>query len=138
METNSTTKDAEETTTCLSCLAQNRRSEAFCHECGAPVGTTATLDPLRTIQAEGFLLRKALEGRPKLIVLLGVWILHLPVLVVGVGFAIYFLLNQRGFTGFLFFWAMVGLSLFAFVILYRITKNYFAPPERREDESRNR
>ena len=130
MKPDSLTTNADETITCISCLAENRRFEAFCHKCGAPVGTTATLAPLQTIQTEGLLLRKALEGRPKLIVLLGVWILHLPVLVCGVGFAIYFILNQRGFVGFLFFWAMVGLSFFASVVLYRITKNYLTIPKR--------
>ena len=85
---------------------------------------TATLDPHQAIKAEAFLFRKALEGRPRLIVLLGVWILHLPVLMFSVGFAIYLLLNGRGFSNFIFFWALVGLSYIAFVILYRITQNY--------------
>jgi hypothetical protein len=109
---------------CTTCLTQNKRSAVFCRKCGSPIGAKATLDPLQTIQAEGFLLRTAIKGRPKLIVFLGIWILCLPVLVVGVGGAIYLILNTRGISNFLFFWALIGLSYFAFVALYRITKNY--------------
>jgi hypothetical protein len=82
------------------------------------------LDPIKAIQTEGFLFRKALEGKPKLIVLLGMWILHLPVLVVGIGVAVYLLLNLRSRSEFVFIFAMGGLSYYAFVVLYRVTKNY--------------
>lgn len=57
-------------------------------------------------------------------VLVGVWILHLPVLVLGVCVAIFIIVSQRGIVGFFFFWAMIALSTFAAIILYRITKNY--------------
>ena len=124
MKPKSLTSDADELVACISCLAENRRFEAFCHKCGAPIGTTATLSPVQTIQTEGFLLRKALERRPKFIVLLGVWLLHLPLLVLSVGIAIYIILNQRGITAFLFFWVMVGFSIFALIVLYKVTKNY--------------
>ncbi|MDQ3820267.1 MAG: hypothetical protein M3362_21655, partial [Acidobacteriota bacterium] len=72
--------DGGEEAVCFRCLAVNSGAEAFCRECGAPVGGSATLDPVQTIRAQGFMYRRALEGRPKLIVLVGVWILHLPVL----------------------------------------------------------
>ena len=105
-------------------MAQNRTSESVCHECGAPLGTLSNLDPVQVIQTEGFLLRKSLKGRPKPIVLLGVWILHLPILVVGVGAAVYLLVNFRGIADFVFILAMSGLAYYAFLVLYRITKNY--------------
>ena len=120
----------EETLTCVSCAAQNRLADTFCHQCGAPISTTATLDPLNTIRINGFLLNKALEGRPKLIVLLGIWILHLPVLVIGIGGAIYYVLNRKRFSDVLFFWALLGLAYVAFVILYRVTKNYLTIPKK--------
>jgi hypothetical protein len=115
---------AERTITCPSCLARNRGVESFCHECGAPVGAMTNLDPIQTIQTQGFLLRKALVGRPRPIVLLSIWILHLPVLIVGVGVTIHLLLNLRGASDFVFILVMSGLSYYAFVVLYRITKNY--------------
>ena len=129
MESETKRSDAGRTINCSSCMALNRVSEAFCEECGAPIGATATLVPTQVIRAEGFMLRKALEGRPRFIVLLGVWILHLPVLVVGLGAAIYIIINWRGLSAFVFFWTLIGLSLIAFIILYRITKNYLTIPK---------
>ena len=110
---------------CVSCLTENRQGEAFCRKCGAPVGAMTNLNPVQTIQTDGFLLRKALEGRPKPVVFLGVWILHLPVLVVGVGMVIYLLINFSELADLVFILAMAGLSCFAFIVLYRITRNYF-------------
>lgn len=131
MKHDQSTSNADEEITCISCLTQLKRSESFCHECGAPVGVTATLDPLQAIRAEGFLFRRALEGRPKLIVLVGIWLLYLPVLVISAIAAVYIIGHMRGFSGFLFFWVMIGLSCSAFVILYRITKNYITIPKKR-------
>jgi len=102
---------------------QSRQFEAFCPECGSPVGARATLDPIQIIQTDGFLLHKALK-RPKLIVLLGIWILHLPVLMIGVYFAIHLILNGSGWADFVFFWGAIVLAYIGFVILYKVTKNY--------------
>lgn len=109
---------------CPVCQEVNARFESFCRTCGSPISVTATLDPVSTIQTEGFLFRKALDGPPKPIVLIGTWILFLPLLVVSVGAAIYYILYQRGSVGFFFFWVFVGLTYIAFIILYRVTKNY--------------
>ena len=124
------TTESDETITCVSCMTQNRQEDAFCQKCGYPIGATANLDPLQTIQTEGLLLRKALEGRPKPIVLLGVWILFLPVLLVGAGGAIYFVMNPRGYADVIFFGALLGLAYLAFIVLYRVTKNYLTIPKR--------
>jgi hypothetical protein len=118
------TTDMDETVTCVSCLAQNAQSAPFCQQCGAPIGAMATVDPVQTIQTEGFLLRKALEGRPKPIVFLGLWILYLPMLLAGAGIAIYMIVNGRGLAAFVFFWAGMGLASFGFFVLYRATRNY--------------
>lgn len=124
------TTDADQTITCLSCLAQNEPSTPFCHNCGAPVGGSANFDPLQTIRTEGYLLGKALEGRPKPVVFLGIWILYLPVLAVGLGISIYMIFKGHGWPGFIFFWAGMGLSYLGFTILYRATKNYLTMRKR--------
>lgn len=118
------TTDSAETVICVSCLTENKQTDAFCRKCGSPIGATTNLNPLGVIQTEGFLLRKALEGRPKLIVLVGVWILFLPVLVISVGSAIYFVLNPRRYSDIIFFGVFLLLAYAAFIILYRVTKNY--------------
>jgi hypothetical protein len=85
---------------------------------------TATLNPVSTIQAEGFIFRKALDGPPTPIVLVGVWILFLPLFVISAGAAIYYILYERGSVGFFFFWVFVGMTYIAFIILFRMTKKY--------------
>ena len=124
------TSDTDETVTCVSCLTQNAPFTPFCHQCGAPISAIATVDPVQTIQTDGFLLRKALTGRPKPIVFLGIWILHLPVLLVGAGIALRMIVNGHGLADFLFFWAGMGLACFGFVVLYRATRNYLAQRQR--------
>ncbi len=117
---------ADQSTTCPSCLAVNRPSEAFCHKCGAPIGAVATLDPLHVIRAESHLYRKALEGKPKLIVLIGVWLLFLPMLLVCLPGAIYLLATHESSAEFVAFWFGIILSVVSAVMLYRTTKNYFS------------
>ncbi len=130
MEMDSQKVHAERTITCPSCAALNSASEAFCEECGAPIGARVTLDPVQTIRAEGFMLRKSLEGRPRFIVLVGTWVLNLPVLLISLGAALYIITKWRGLSAFVFFWMLIGLSYIAFVILYRITRNYIRIPRK--------
>jgi hypothetical protein len=112
----------------------NQQFAAFCHRCGTPIGTTATLDPLHVIQAEGHLLRKAIEGRPKLVVLVGVWLLFLPALVVSALYAVNLITAHSSRADFVFFWCSVGLAYLSVVILWRVTKNYFTMPAKWKEE----
>jgi hypothetical protein len=51
--------------------------------------------------------------------------------------AIYFLKHRRGLAEFIFFWGSMGLTLLAFTILYRATRNHFrTQPERLPASSR--
>ena len=118
---------------CPSCLATNVSFAAFCDSCGAPIGTTATLDPIQSINTQGFLFRKALEGRPKPIVLAGLWLMFFPALLGSIYAATYFVLNRTGLADFFFFWVCVGFAYVSSVILYRVTKNYLTA--RREIDS---
>ena len=122
--------NSDDSITCVSCLAQNKSVATFCEECGAPIGATATIDPLQTIRTEAFLLDKAIQRPPRLIVLLGIWLVHFPVLVASIGVAIYMILYGSGITGFLFFWVMIALCCYAVVVLYRVTRNYLVIPKK--------
>src|SRR3982750_2407343 len=124
--------NSDDTITCASCLTPNRRFATFCEECGAPIGATATIDPLQTIRAESFVIHKALERRPSLLVLLGLWLTHFPVLVASIGVAIYMILYGYGIAGFLFFWVIIALCCYAAVVLYRVTRNYVTIPKDKE------
>jgi len=124
--------DAEEII-CPSCLTPKASFASFCDSCGAPIGATATLDPIQSINAQGFLFRKALEGRPKPIVLAGLWLMFFPALLASLYAATRLILNRTGLADFFFFWAFVGVAYVAFVILYRVTRNYLTA--RRETDS---
>jgi hypothetical protein len=106
------------------CQTTNDEFETFCRKCGSPIGTTATLAPVPSIQTQGFLFRKAVDKPPNLIALIGMWFLFAPTIPVGVYAATYLILYQRGLSYFLLFWVFVGLTYCSVVILYRITKNY--------------
>jgi len=109
---------------CPSCLTPNKAFEAFCQNCGAPIGGIATLDPIQSIHTQGFMLRKAVDERPRLIVLVGMWILFFPALLGSVYAASRLIRVGGGLANFIFFWAFVGLGYASIVILYRVTKNY--------------
>ena len=124
-----------ETTACISCFTPNQPNAAFCEKCGLPLDVSGSLDPMRTIQAEGFLLRKAVTlQHPNFIVLLGIWILFLPWLLVSLLIAVSSIANGKGFADFIFFWSAVALALFAIVMLFRVTKNYLTMPNVRHQD----
>ena len=120
-------------TVCASCLAQNYESASHCQNCGYQLDSTSTLDPLKTIQAEGFMLRKATEGKPKFIVVLGIWIMFLPFLAAGIALAISQIFDGSGFAGFVFFWLGVGLAYVGFIMLYRTTLNYMSGDKNKDN-----
>jgi hypothetical protein len=109
---------------CPSCQAPNASFASFCDSCGAPVGTAAALDPIQSINTQAFLFRKALEGRPKPIVLAGLWLMFFPALLGSIYAATYFVLNRTGLADFFFFWVFVGFAYVSSVILYRVTSNH--------------
>ncbi len=121
---------------CPSCAALIDTNEMFCPECGAPISSVATLDPMQTIRAEGFLLRKATEGKPKLIVVIGVWLLFFPFPIAGLLIAANVAINGlgTGMAGFFFFWGGIALSIIGIAIIFKVTRNYFkeGPPRDKE------
>jgi hypothetical protein len=116
---------------CVSCTSSIDQKYTFCPICGAPVGALASVDPLQTIRTEGFLLQRATEGKPKLIVLIGMWILCFPVFVAGAWLAISVAIQRSGSgaSDFVFFWIGVALSFPSGMILFKVTRNYFKPAE---------
>ena len=104
---------------CPRCLLRNLPSAAFCKDCGAPIGMVSTVDPLQHILAEGFAYRSAVDGPPRLMIVVGIWLLFGPTV-----FTTIFML----FDGSLdsapqrLFWLLFAAA--SIVILYRTTKNY--------------
>jgi len=109
---------------CPSCLGPNTEFSQFCVNCGSPVGTTSTLDPMSVIRAEALVLDQAVNKPQRGIVVLGIWIIFFPVLLMTLASAIYEVSYDRGFQGFVFFWVMAGLALFSATVLIRVTKGF--------------
>jgi hypothetical protein len=84
--------ESQERMICPSCHHHNDPDVTFCERCGAPIGFAATMSPYQQIFAEGFALRQATTGRPRLVFVIGVWILFLPVLL---AFAMFLVLDVR-------------------------------------------
>ena len=103
---------------CPRCAAPNLGNADFCDDCGRPLSPTATLDPIKAIQSEGFVFRQMVSGRRSGLVLLGAWMAVVP------GFS-YILFGGSSPAG------GPALALAAFVstglgltLLYRVTANY--------------
>jgi hypothetical protein len=110
---------AEESALCPKCLLANIPTAAFCAECGAPIGMVANVDPMQQIYAEGFGYRSAVEGPPRFIILLGMWMLFGPMALTG----LVVLWNASSLGGPVVASSAV-LALISVVILYRTTRNY--------------
>lgn len=122
------TETEKEMTICMACMFPNFETVGFCRKCGAAFGAASTLDPLQTVQAEGFMWRKATTRRPKFIVLLGTWILFAPWIPGIILLEISIILNWTGFGSLIFFWIGIALFLVALDILITVTKNYLTMP----------
>lgn len=105
-------------------MTPNDASDNSCQNCRAPLGETNGLDPVQSIRDEGFLLRRAASGQPKIIVVLGTWILFLPWIIGTVALEITIIANWDGLPSYIFFLAGIALFLFAVILLYTVTKNY--------------
>lgn len=57
----------------------------FCGSCGAPLTTFASTLPFERTLAEGYAYRQAVESPRKLIVVLGIWMIFLPLAITGAG-----------------------------------------------------
>ncbi len=114
--------ELSETIICAACSYENPLGADFCEECGSPVSATANLDPIHLIRSQGLLYRKAALGRPKLIALIGMWILLLPGIVM-----IPVLVLATGLSGqIIWFYPVFEMLMWVVgvVILFRATANF--------------
>lgn len=70
----------DEKIVCVSCGLANYPQAHFCVECGAPMSAHSVNDPFDTIKADGWAVRKSQET-PRLIVLIGNWLLFSPAVI---------------------------------------------------------
>jgi len=111
---------------CLSCMKANDGAAVFCRYCNAALGLTDNPDLLQRIAHEGAVYSKAVEGKPKPIVLIGVWLLFLPVLIISLLSAVSLAFEgERGSISFVFFWVLIISAFFSLTMIYKVTRNYF-------------
>jgi hypothetical protein len=114
-------------TICPSCAGFISVREAFCPACSASIGLPLHNDPVLRLPTEGLAYGRAVRGKPKLVVVIGIWVLFLPLLGMALSLLIMILFNGAGTgtVGFVLFLLIVGFAYFASMMLYRVTRNYF-------------
>ena len=75
------TSDASEITHCPHCLTILPRIAHFCAHCGMPLTFYATTAPLESVWAFGWLVNRLLTQRPTPFVVIGTWVISLPMLI---------------------------------------------------------
>ncbi|HEY0548392.1 MAG TPA: hypothetical protein VGF13_02255 [Verrucomicrobiae bacterium] len=110
----------------------------WCKKCGAPLGWSAVVGPADAARASGFMWRGALRGRPKVFVLLSVWVLFLPRFVLSFIGALVFLFTLLSDVPGCFVLVYLLLTLFygtmSFLMLFHITRNFLKIPRLKLDE----
>ena len=87
---------------------------------------------MQSIRADAYALNKAIDGPPRLRVLL---VVGIPALVVVIGstiMAFETLLYKGEGAGFIYFWLLMGAATLAFLFLHRVTKNYFTKRKKKQ------
>ena len=82
-------EDEGEDIVCPHCIEPIGQFDHFCSHCDRPVTTHASTDPLGQVYASGHAYRNATSGRPKLIVVLGIWLIFGPQVLLLMFFAYY-------------------------------------------------
>jgi len=96
----------------------------FCQNCLCPIGATTNLDPIRTIQGEGFALRAGIRHARDPYVLAAMWMIGIPAAISPLWI---FLIESEwnwATQGAMLLINAIGSTLYA-LILYKATRNYF-------------
>jgi hypothetical protein len=121
---------------CPACAAYIGPNEVFCPECRAPISLLANTDPLQRIYAEGYMYSRVVSSRPKLVVVIGIWVIFGPLAAFSL-FGVFSVMSDglgSGGMGFIFFWGMMFLAVFSIVMLFRVTRNYLSPPDTKTED----
>jgi hypothetical protein len=120
---------------CPACLEINPPRADYCAKCAAPLNSLVAFNPFDQTLVEGFGYRRAVDGPPSKIILIGIWILFAPSFLIipllfsdlqrGIGsLGIFGFICQHAFLA-----AYAPLSI---VMLYRTTANFISKRKRRE------
>jgi hypothetical protein len=109
---------------CASCQTLNEPFVVFCVACGAPIQRAATPEATPKTLVEDQPLPKKLMRRPRLVVVIGLWMLCFPSMILSAFMMVDIIANYRTSSNIVFFWLTVGTFLLTVFILFRVTRNY--------------
>ncbi len=72
----------QNTVLCVACMKENDGAATYCRFCNCALGLTDNPDHLQKISMEGAVYAKAVEVKPNVVILVGVWLLFFPILIV--------------------------------------------------------
>jgi hypothetical protein len=126
----------QESFLCPSCAYPVPVTDVFCRKCNSPIGLLTSPDPIQQAHMEGFVYAKALDRRPKLVVVIGVWLLFFPVFGFAAFGTIALLVNftNNGLMGAVMFLLAVIVLYYSAKMLFIVTKNYFKKRETEDGE----
>jgi len=114
---------------CPACLEINLPRSYCCAKCAAPLSSLVAFNPFDQTLVEGFGYRRAVEGPPSKIVLIGMWILFGPMLL-ATPFIFFRFPSDKGLSGvfeFICSYAYIAVYLAVSpIILYRTTVNFIS------------
>ena len=119
----------DERIVCPHCIQPIGRFDHFCPHCGGPVTAHASIDPLGQVYAAGHGYRSATSGRPRFVVLLGMWLIFGPQLAVFLYVLCALCCGPRGDVtagGILGLAVVFGLGALYAAILWKVTSRYLA------------
>ena len=129
LESEPSEQSPEERILCTACLTPNSSHTDYCSKCGALLNSLTAFNPFDQTLIEGFAYRRAVDGPPSKIILVGIWLLFGPsILLVPLLFSDAQPGNISG--GFLSYLAekayFAGYLVISIIILYRATTNYIS------------
>lgn len=115
----------QNTILCLTCMKENNGAATYCRFCNAALGLTDNPDHLQKLAMEGAVYAKAVEVKPNIVILVGVWLLFFPILVFSLPSAISVMFEGGGGTeSFVIFWLLIIIAIFSGTMIYKVTRNY--------------
>lgn len=122
---------------CPNCLERNNTCLSICANCGFSIGPGSNMTPDSVLHSHRFMYQNAIKGRPKFIVMLGIWIVFSGLLLISVtllytGIKDYFVTGDPVNL----FGILIAMCFFVLgaVIPFKVTKNYFAKRGEEEGE----
>ena len=125
-------QEQPETPVCPACFRPNPSGADFCQHCGRPMSIIATHGPLEQVYTQGWLYRRGVSGSPRLVPLIGMWLIFGPVLLLMPA-----LVYRYAAEGVPIALALPLVAVFGVpsaIILYRTTRNHVVK-RRRQGES---